>query len=246
MKTLGKLSQIAILSIATAFVVGCGGGDSSSNTDTNTTTETETIITHNGVDYKTVTSPTTGRVWLDRNLGAAEVCQTFNDTACYGDYYQWGRNTDGHQDSTSSTTVTQASNVNNVGNSFFIKGYKDWLKSGVDDNGAKRAVNWSKTDGSSVCPKGFRVPTLAELDAEGTGANIKNREDAFNSFLKLPAAGGRDIHGNMMYSGETGVFWSTTLANIQEAYIVIVAETKVINSIGDFIIGASIRCIKAQ
>lgn len=33
-------------------------------------------ITHNGTSYGTVTSPYTGRVWLDRNLGAAREVQT--------------------------------------------------------------------------------------------------------------------------------------------------------------------------
>jgi len=50
-----------------------------------------------GVTYGTVTSPYTGRVWLDGNLGASQVCTAYNDSTCYGDYYQWGRGTDGHE-----------------------------------------------------------------------------------------------------------------------------------------------------
>ena len=77
-------------------------------------------ITHNGTTYGTVTSPHTGRVWLDRNLGAAQVCTSFDDVACYGDYYQWGRNSDGHEDSASVNTATQAVNVTTVGHGDFI------------------------------------------------------------------------------------------------------------------------------
>jgi len=238
MKTLSKLSQVVILSIATAFVVGCDDGKDNNSASTNT------IITHNGVDYKAVKSPITGRIWLDRNLGAARVCQTFNDTACYGDYYQWGRNADGHQDSTSATTTTQATNVNNVGHMLFIKDHSDWAKNGVDDSGAIRATNWSKTDGSSVCPIGFRVPTKDEVIAEF--ANIHNRVDAFNSFLKLPAAGARYYNGIMNKVGDSGALYTTSINSGDRAYDIYynISQAGVFNP--SYANGVSIRCIKAQ
>jgi hypothetical protein len=34
-------------------------------------------------------------VWLDRNLGATQVATKVDDSAAYGDYYQWGRAKDG-------------------------------------------------------------------------------------------------------------------------------------------------------
>jgi len=43
-----------------------------------------------GPDYQEVTS-LTGRIWLDRNLGASRVATSPTDTAAYGDMYQWGR-----------------------------------------------------------------------------------------------------------------------------------------------------------
>jgi hypothetical protein len=54
-----------------------------------------------GLEYKLVLSPDTGRVWLDRNLGARQVCTSSTDAACYGDLYQWGRAKDGHESRTS-------------------------------------------------------------------------------------------------------------------------------------------------
>jgi len=39
--------------------------------------------------YKTVVSPTTNRIWMDRNLGAKRVCLTYDDIECYGNYYKW-------------------------------------------------------------------------------------------------------------------------------------------------------------
>jgi hypothetical protein len=49
-----------------------------------------------GLTYRLITSPNPPhRVWLDRNLGASQVCTSVTDTACYGDLYQWGRAKDG-------------------------------------------------------------------------------------------------------------------------------------------------------
>ena len=46
-------------------------------------------IIHNGLTYCKVTSPYTSKVWLDRNIGAGQVCKNFNDIGCYGGYYNW-------------------------------------------------------------------------------------------------------------------------------------------------------------
>lgn len=43
----------------------------------------------------TVTSA--GQVWMDRNLGASRVAISSADSLAYGDLYQWGRGTDGHE-----------------------------------------------------------------------------------------------------------------------------------------------------
>ena len=48
-------------------------------------------ISFKGLTYKLVTSPYTGRVWLDRNLGATKVAESSTDSAAYGDYYEFGR-----------------------------------------------------------------------------------------------------------------------------------------------------------
>jgi hypothetical protein len=54
-----------------------------------------------------ILSPT-GKVWMDRNLGATRQAQSSTDYLAYGDLYQWGRNPDGHEKITwtSSTTGT--------------------------------------------------------------------------------------------------------------------------------------------
>jgi len=176
-------------------------------------------VTHNGITYGQVVSPYTGRIWLDRNLGASRVCTALDDTACYGDYYQWGRDTDGHQERNSTTTYTSATDINatNVNGKFitYTSYIYDWVASGGDDNGSLRSTAWSKTDGSSVCPAGYRVPTIDELKAEtlnnSKGDRFSNNTDAFNSFLKFPSAGSRSYSfGSMNGQGSYGVVWSSS------------------------------------
>jgi translation initiation factor IF-3 len=53
-----------------------------------------------GVTYRSVHSPNTGRVWLDRNLGADQVAKFKGDQKSYGDLYQWGRAHDQHEQRT--------------------------------------------------------------------------------------------------------------------------------------------------
>ena len=190
----------------------------------NSATATRTVNVTNtfmfkGKEYGVVKSPYgTGKVWLDRNLGASQVCTALDDADCYGDYYQWGRNADGHEDSGSATTATQATDVNNAGNSFITSDNandKDWAKA-ADGDGSSRSDNWSKTDGSSVCPTGFRVPNIDEFNAElfdAGSAVIQNREDAFNSFLKLPSAGNRNYSsGSPSGQGSEGGVWSISVS----------------------------------
>ena len=159
------------------------------------TTETFTItvlvageIMHNGFVYEEVTSPETGAIWLDRNLGASQVCTSNDDADCHGGYYQWGRGHDGHQEINADTTSTRLS-IGDISNKFYesfgISGI-EWLHVGEDDNGSIRISEWSSTDGSSVCPTGFSVPTVAQFMAETA---VTDKDTGFTSFLKLPAAG---------------------------------------------------------
>jgi len=170
---------------------------------------------HNGTAYGTVTSPYTGRIWLDRNLGASRVCTSFNDANCYGDYYQWGRNWDGHEKYIlDNNTNIQATDINNVGHGDFISSTfalnYDWTQ--ADSNGSLRSKNWLSVDGISVCPIGFRVPTINELVEETLSHGVVDRDTAFSNFLKLPSSGFRgDIIGEMVDAGSAGNMWSSSV-----------------------------------
>jgi len=182
---------------------------SDSATKTISITVTNLSITHKSITYDTITSPYTGKVWLDRNLGASQICTALDDTACYGDYYQWGRDADGHEKSDSSITTTAATDVDNAGSSFIT--LTQWAS--VDSDGSLRSANWSKTDGTSVCPVGYRVPTIAEVQSETTNngvSNVANMTDGYNNFLKLPAGGYRhNTTGDMTSVGSYSVIWAS-------------------------------------
>lgn len=241
--------------------VGTSNTSVSSNNDK--IEEEETIITdtdetiksifHNGVEYNTVTSPYTGRIWLDRNLGAREACAAFNDENCYGDYYQWGRDTDGHEKSSSETIGILANKVTPVGHHKFIvqtdvSNNWDWVEYSIDGQGSKRKANWSKTDGSRVCPIGFRVPTIYELSDEtinlmGTD-KINNSIDAFNNFLKLPSAGYRQyVDGSLGALGGTVFLWSTTVQS-STSYAILIHDFSQVAVDAFRTDGYPIRCIQ--
>jgi uncharacterized protein (TIGR02145 family) len=140
--------------------------------------------------YGTVTTAT-GRVWLDRNLGASRVATSSTDTQAYGDYYQWGRPADGHQ--TKYLTNNNSSGFTNTRSATAVPatdlwieptdGSNDWLS--TPDNtlwtGANPATN--------PCPAGFRIPTESEWNAEKDLFSPQNVQGAFASPLKLTMPG---------------------------------------------------------
>jgi hypothetical protein len=174
-------------------------------------------------------SPYTGEIWLDRNLGATTMCDksrnngSFADNkayiasqkTCFGDYYQWGRGHDGHEKIGSTTTASVANEISAARGNRFIttSSNKDWLKAGVDDDGGTRISLWGKTDGTSICPIGFRVPTEAEFSAEKHGlSKVFKGSKVFKSFLKLPTAGYRNNNSGAFKSvGGYGVLWTKSI-----------------------------------
>ncbi|CAC9645825.1 hypothetical protein BCLUESOX_1223 [bacterium endosymbiont of Bathymodiolus sp. 5 South] len=165
-------------------------------------------ITFDGLDYITLESPITGKIWLDRNLGATQAATSRTDSASYGDLYQWGRKASGHQKRNSSTTSTRASSIGDNGN-LFIKsdsGSTDWVKLNVDENGAERTKHWGMSQNNNICPLAFEVPTKEQLSKETV--NIKNTSGAFSSFLKIPSAGFRSRSGNLSHVSTSVGLWT--------------------------------------
>jgi hypothetical protein len=164
----------------------------------------------NQISFKTQTgivdviNPSTGKIWMDRNLGATQTATSSTDSNSYGDLYQWGRSADGHQNRTSPTTATLSS-VDKPAHGDFILSF-DWRSTQNDSL-------WQGVNGvNNPCPRGYRLPTSAELNAERSSWSQNNSAGAFASPLKFPVAGSR--YYNIGWLGNVGVFgfyWSSTV-----------------------------------
>jgi hypothetical protein len=153
-----------------------------------------------------VVSVATGRIWMDRNLGASQVAASSGDALSFGDLYQWGRLSDGHQCRNSGTTTGRSSS-DIPGNSLFVRGSNgttnDWRN--PQNNNLWQGVNGI----NNPCPSGYRVPTRTELLVEVNswgGSSL----GAFNSTLKLPGAGSRDYLSNSFNGGECS-YWTSSI-----------------------------------
>lgn len=193
---------------------------------------------------------TTGRIWMDRNLGASQVATNLNDAAAYGDLYQWGRGTDGHEKRAAGNTPTKSS-LDQPGHSSFIKittcedgrclapgGNGDWRVE-INDN------LWQGVNGiNNPCPSGFRLPTYTEFDAERSvfAGNYTNSSGAFDSPLKLTHGGVRWFDGSLKYASETGDYWTSTVDGVKAARMHFRPTT---TNMGYFhrVYGMSVRCI---
>jgi len=186
-----------------------------------------------------VTNPSTGKIWMDRNLGASQVATSSTDVASYGDLYQWGRRADGHQCRTSATTAN-ISSVDQPANGNFI------LVSGPlnDWRSPQNANLWQGVNGvNNPCPSGYRIPTEPELEAERLSWSGNTSVAAFTSALKLPMAGYRS-GSSLANVGSYGAYWTSTVSSVNSLNLAIQSNGTgmVINSRGSF--GFSVRCIK--
>ena len=199
-----------------------------------------TVIGQDSLTYGTVTGADT-KCWLDRNLGATQVATAYNDTLSYGYLYQWGRTTDGHQIRTSAT-INIKSTTDTPGSKFIISTGSpyDWRNPKNDSlwQGVTKSLN-------NPCPSGFRLPTQAEWQTLISAANITNYTKAFDSTLKLTAAGVRDYDsGNVNSGGIAGEYWSST-PKADLSYLVVFFSSSInANASNGRGYGLSVRCIK--
>jgi len=209
---------ISVLGILTAivFVFIRGNQDSASLGRSFTCGDTVTFVYKgSSVTYGTVGH--NGKCWLDRNLGATQVATAFDDSAAYGDLFQWGRLDDGHQTRNSLTTTT-LSTSSNPGHGNFIYGIIDYYDDGIDNPYdwvfPQIESLWQGVSGTNnPCPSGWRIPTEAEWTAERTSWSQNNYNGAFASPLKLTAAGCRNrSSASVGDAGVYGFYWCSAVS----------------------------------
>jgi uncharacterized protein (TIGR02145 family) len=184
---------------------------------------TTVTFTYNGqsVTYGIISSPT-GKKWLDRNLGAPNAPTSATDFANYGDLYQWGRGSDGHQliarggptdanmSGVNGTTNTSApfeySSSDTPGHSKFI--VVDATLAPFDWRVPQNNNLWQGVSGiNNPCPSGWRLATSAEWTAE----NLGTITDAYTK-LKITFASTRDgATGSFFQSATSARYWTSTV-----------------------------------
>ena len=189
-----------------------------------------------------VTNPTTGKIWMDRNLGAGRVATGSTDSEAYGDLFQWGRTADGHEKRNSPTTTTlSTSDTPGHGNFILLTEHPyDWRTTQNDNL-------WQATGGiNNPCPANYRVPTEAEWQAERQSWGSNTAAGAFASPLKLTVAGLRsEENGALAEVGTIGSYWSTSVSSNLVWHLFFDSSDAAMDNYSRAT-GRSVRCIKDQ
>jgi uncharacterized protein (TIGR02145 family) len=239
---------------------------SASSASKTTISSTDTFAKCDGTRVTDIVeiSSTTGKIWMDRNLGANRAAQSMTDNYAYGCLYQWGRGNDGHANmnyTTATNGIKLASGwANNIRsttatpNNTLIYSeeptYTDWL---VTPN----PNLWQGVNGiNNPCPSGFRLPTIIEIENENTAYSISS-SNANSAYTNGPGGGFKFTKGSFRYYGDTatggtiinvglyGFYWSSSV-NINGTSKRFRLSESFINTTQDANRnhGHSVRCIK--
>lgn len=190
-----------------------------------------------------VINPITGKTWMDRNLGAKRAATSSTDAESYGDLYQWGRRSDGHQCRNSDVTTSSSSIDQPISNKFFKQSTApyDWR--------SPQNVNlWQGTNGiNNPCPNGYRLPSENEFRSE-----LASLKSALDSPLKLTLAGFRNVGSGEIFGDLiNGYFWTSTVSTSKSRFLSFTTPSNTseifwgIGSDGAYrAVGMTVRCIK--
>lgn len=246
------------------FSSSSSSSSSSSVSSASSSVSTGSDNYYENFEYKEITSPKTGRIWMDRNLGASKACNIKYEEGlsgkdyydlqkdCFGHYFQWGRPADGHQLPDHGMTYTQATTITPNHNKVIMpepgetddSKRLDWTS--ADQDGQERIASWD------ICPNGFHVPTVEEWKAE----DIRNTSDGYNKLkLGISLTGGaidtikatdeyvgfEQIQFTIIWAGDyapNNLLYPAGTQSIQEGYATVISRHNTRMAI------YNVRCIK--
>ncbi|NDV47925.1 hypothetical protein D0T49_12810 [Paludibacter sp. 221] len=194
-----------------------------------------------------------------------------NNSIVYGDLYQWGRKTDGHEKRTSAITTTLSDNndataPDGISDSFIkTPSYPyNWTVTNTVD------LNWRNQKNAiyDPCPTGWRVPAQSEWsnifngssapgtkatavantwvwhDAVNGTAGYEVKPDGETTTFFLPAVGYRNHYDGELYQvGSYGRYWSGSLSSVYSDALAFNNSGVYPASINNRGHGFSVRCI---
>lgn len=173
-------------------------------------------------------------IWLDRNMGSPNTCEadSLNNEECFGEYYQWGRLTEGHQAKDSLTTNKGSANIEGKFVKIAALDNEDWIND--DINGESRSNLWKDNNQGLLCPNDWAVPTKENFEA------VKDISER----LLIPETGVRDAQtANYLINGDAVLWTASTPNSSTEKANAYDANNKVIGSTSRAK-GLPVRCIK--
>ncbi|SDQ48813.1 major paralogous domain-containing protein/Por secretion system C-terminal sorting domain-containing protein [Chryseobacterium soldanellicola] len=227
------------------------------NTDPGTNTGDLGCVTFiykgQAVSYTTVRGAD-GKVWLQQNLGSTKVAATLDDADSYGDLFQWGRWDDGHQLRNSATSAAPSTNAPDglTGIDTFIigSGAASWWAANATSDAwnASNAASVTSAIGADPCKtigQGWKMPSQADWTTLVNAEGINNPATAFESYLKLPAAGYRsNTTGGFTFVGQRGYYWSSDTSSSGGKYLYVGTTIANPSSGAPRGQGESVRCVK--
>lgn len=188
-------------------------------------------------------------VFLDRNLGALSSDVSSSDS--WGDLYQWGRATDGHEKRLSDTTCIIARTYQANNKEFIVDSAlaNDWLISPEDDL-------WNDTSHTNnPCPCGYNLPSEKQWRAlMNLGYEIKVANSGMyyisiaDGQLLLPCAGIRNAFtGDFQYLGTRGFYWALDVSKRGYSAAIDFNKAEITTNVtiyGFRAFGRSVRCMR--